>query len=289
MSWKGHDAYPVPLDTALDTWTTTTQTWLLEPWIAYGSITMLVGQAKRAGKTTFLMDMFAAQHHRVPFLGQLITPGPVLYVTEQSPTTFKIQARGSSMYGHGFPIDLMARYRLLKLSWDDLCEVMLERCQEFGHRTVAMDTWSGIASFRADGENDSAEARKRLDGLGPILATGAAIIIVAHQGHMRKGAEITPITAARGSTGLGDGVDQALLLTREYSQAPNERTLWAAGRFLESPAQAVPIRRNLVLGGSKAHTRIAIANSLPWGPGLEQSGRLPKGSLPPVLANWVYI
>lgn len=252
MSWKTHRAYPVPIDRALAEWTVPTQRWLLKPWIPYGGITLLVAPAK-TGKTTFVMDLLAARHHGVPFLGETIAPGSTLYVTEQNPAIFGTQARGSNLVGHGFPIDLMARYRFLDLNWYQFCEVMHERVVELRHNEVVIDTWAGVAGFAAEMENDSPEARARLEALGPIVAEGCAVILVAHQGHQREHAS-TPITAARGSTGLGDGVDVAIWLQKRTGSRPGSgqagdpdgpgRSLWAEGRLVELPTMRVNIVRD---------------------------------------------
>ncbi|KKN41463.1 hypothetical protein LCGC14_0723340 [marine sediment metagenome] len=55
----------------------------------------------------------------------------------------------------------------------------------------------------------------------------------------------TPISACRGASGLGDGVDQAIWLQRvvENDKADPGRTIWAEGRYIEAPDRKVGIVR----------------------------------------------
>lgn len=241
MSWKNDPAYPIPLPQAMEEWCTGTDDWFLKPWIPYGAVTLLVAPAK-TGKTTWLMDLLAAQRHGVPFLGEIIPRVPVLYVTEQFPRVFKVQAIHAGILDAP-GIFFTARYRLLGKSWADLCSILLELVQEHGILWVILDAWTGLAGFAAEGENDNAEARARLEQLGPICAEGAAVSIAAHQGHSDRSR--TPISACRGASGLGDGVDQALWFQRVEGarKADPRRTLWAEGRYVEIPDHRVEIVR----------------------------------------------
>ena len=296
--WKIDDAYPVPLDQGLAAWITasTMTRWILKPWIAADAITLLVAPAK-TGKTTFVMDLLAAMHHGIEFLGVMMSPLRVIYVTEQSPLVFKTQADLANITGHDFPIDLMARYRFLDKTWDQFCEIVLERVLEMGTKLLIIDTWAGIAGFAAEMENDSPEARARLEGLGPILAAGCAVIIVAHQGHVGRqyDAPRSPISAARGSTGLGDGVDCAIWLQRRTGQAKGSggkgdplgpgRTLWAEGRFVETPTMKISITRHV--GISLNMLNHAKKIHIPSAPGrtyVPIRGSVTQG----IIAKWSY-
>lgn len=238
--WSTHSAWPLPLPDALDAWCVTTDAWLLKPWIAYGAITLLVAPAK-TGKTTFMLDLLASMRHGVPFLGVTLPRIPTLYVTEQSPVVYRVQSDLAGVSDHR-QIHLMCRYRFLGLSWKDFCELLHAYCVAHGIRLVILDTWGGVAGFAAEMENDNAEARARLECLGPILALGAAVLINAHQGYSERAR--SPISAARGASGLGDGVDQALWLQRRTGDdSGSQRTLWAEGRFIEVPDKRITICR----------------------------------------------
>ena len=195
----------------------------------------------KTGKTTFVLDLLAAMRHGVPFLGMTLPRIPVLYVTEQSPVVYRVQSDLAGV-SDDRQIHLMCRYRFLGLSWRDFCALLHAYCVAHGILLVILDTWSGIAGFAAEMENDNAEARARLECLGPVLALGAAVLINAHQGYSERAR--SPISAARGASGLGDGVDQALWLQRCRASADGpQRTLWAEGRFIEVPDKRITICR----------------------------------------------
>lgn len=239
MTWARDPAYPAQLVEKIERYTTTTTTWWLKPWIPFGGVTLLVAPNK-TGKTTWILDLLAAQAYGVPFLGQTIPRVPVLYASEQAPASYRQQAEEANLFHPWIPIDLMLRFELLNKTWPQFCAILLERVLETGSEGVILDTWSGLAGFDAEGENDTSLARRHLDYLGPITATGAAVLIAAHQGHAsRTMAPRRPGTAARGATGLGDGVDQAIWLQRVPGgrEGDPRRSLWAEGRYIETPEQ----------------------------------------------------
>ena len=271
----------------MDEWCTGTDEWFLKPWIPYGAVTLLVAPAK-TGKTTWLMDLLAAQRHGVPFLGEIIPRVPVLYISEQFPQIFKVQAIHAGILGHPALL-FTARYRLLGKSWADLCSIILEVVKEYGVRAVNLDTWTGLAGFKAEGENDSAEARARLELLGPICAEGVAVTIAAHQGLNDRAR--SPINACRGASGLGDGVDQAIWLQRvvEDNDEDPRRTIWAQGRYIETPSRKVGIVRT----ATTEEINDVRANSVQTARESQMSGHSPfpptgGGHMPRDLPPWLW-
>ena len=63
--------------------------WVCEPWLARESITELDGAPKSAGKTTFALAMCRAILKGESFLGYATAKGRIVYLTEESETTFR--------------------------------------------------------------------------------------------------------------------------------------------------------------------------------------------------------
>lgn len=64
--------------------------WVVRPWVAAGAITEVGGKVKNAGKTTYVAAMVRAVVTGKSFMGEPVEQGPVVYLTEQNDTTFKV-------------------------------------------------------------------------------------------------------------------------------------------------------------------------------------------------------
>jgi AAA domain-containing protein len=63
--------------------------WVIEPWIAADCTTLLLGKAKAAGKTTFVLRLVAALLDGNEFLGKPTQKTSVVYLSEQSPESLQ--------------------------------------------------------------------------------------------------------------------------------------------------------------------------------------------------------
>ena len=63
--------------------------WVCRPWLAREAITELDGAPKSAGKTTFALAMCKAILEGGEFLGQKVSQGKIVYLTEESGTSFR--------------------------------------------------------------------------------------------------------------------------------------------------------------------------------------------------------
>src|ERR1022692_224122 len=63
--------------------------WIAQPWVAAGALTVIDGQVKSAGKTTFVTHMCRAILDGLPFMDEPTIKTPILYLTEQPSTSFR--------------------------------------------------------------------------------------------------------------------------------------------------------------------------------------------------------
>jgi len=207
-----------------------------------GGITMLIGLAK-VGKTTFLLDLLAAMNRGVPFLGQLLPKIRTIYVTEQSPHIFRVQAAGAGITGLSKWLPY-AKVQMLGCTWAQMCERIREVAEETGAKLLILDTWAGLAGFSGEAENHTGEAMTRLEALQPLLAAGMSVIISVHEGKPTKGPR-SLVNAGRGASALAGGVDQILWLQNPGGVPDSEfRVLRAEGRYPETPTRQMVLTRN---------------------------------------------
>jgi len=233
---------PLPIGVILAKYGKLKTHWLLKPIIPAGGITMLIGLAK-VGKTTFLLDLLGCRARGVPFLGQRIRRGRTIYVSEQSPHVYRIQATGARVHRLNKWIDVYFRAQMLGGTWWDMAKAVDARQQETGADTIIFDTWAGLAGFQGEGENHTGEAMSRLDALQGLVAQGCTVILSVHEGKPVKGGR-SLVNQGRGASALAGGVDQILRLHNPGRTADHPvRILQAMGRYPETPERPLALSR----------------------------------------------
>jgi hypothetical protein len=209
--------------------------WILAGLVPDGALTELDGAAKRAGKTWLLAHLVRAVLDGTPFLGRTTRRGPVVYLSEQPPTSLR-QAFAAA--------GLVEREDVLVLPWSsarghrwhDVATAAAAACVEVGAVLLVVDTLPQWAGLRGDAENDAGAALEAIAPLQAAAAEGLAVIVVRHD--RRAGGDVGD--SARGSTAFGGAVDVILQLRRG---GPDERDgirhLAALSRFPETPAELV--------------------------------------------------
>ena len=71
--------------------------WLARPYVAKGAITEIDGKIKAAGKTTFISHLCACVAAGRPFMGVRTTKTKVVWLTEQSPASFRVVLERSGL------------------------------------------------------------------------------------------------------------------------------------------------------------------------------------------------
>ncbi len=206
--------------------------WVVPGLLARGAITEVDGKIKAAGKTTFLAHLCSAVLEGKTFLDKPTEKTRVVYLTEQSDTTFReALARAGLLEREDFWI--LSWHDAVGVSWPDVVKAAVEKCHEVGASVLVVDTlgqWTGI---RGSGENDAGEA---LAAIQPLqIATGIHNLAVATSRHERKSdGEVGD--SGRGSSAFGGAVDIILSLRRpEGNSNPNIRVIHALSRFTETP------------------------------------------------------
>lgn len=196
--------------------------WAIKPFVAYGAITELVGEAKAAGKSTFVQWMIRSYLDGTTFLGEPCSKGPVLILTEEGSVTLR----------EAFGLAGLLRSDLYTLQWPDvwskpwssLMHELINEIKELGPKLIIVDT---LPQFCPDSESDVESALRALRPLRRLTHEGYAIVIIRHE--RKLGGRVGK--AGRGTTAIPGGVDILLQLRRRSPKEPNTRTLDTLSRF----------------------------------------------------------
>lgn len=205
--------------------------WICKPFAATGAITELSGKVKQAGKTTFLTHLAAAALAGEEFLGQRAVKTPVVYLTEQSPATFRLAMRRAGLAGRE---DFAVVYwnRTAEMPWEQLAPMALEEAKRRGARLLVVDTLAQFAGISGDSENHSGDALRAMLPLQQAAAEGLAVLVVRQE--RKTGGAVGD--SGRGSSAFAGAVDIVISLRQlDGNAAKNLRLLQAVSRFDEAP------------------------------------------------------
>lgn len=201
--------------------------WLIPDLIPYGAVILLSGGAKKAGKSTFAWSLGAAVEHGTAFLGQGMTKGRVIFLTEEAdpdvadkiekfrldPKSGTVLSRSAIEGSPRLAESVRAAVRVGKRS---------------GSRILIVDTFAWWAALEGSTENDAGTVMAALRPLSEAADQGFLVILVHHVSK-REGAEGG--MAARGSTALPGAVEATLELTPHGgAEHPTRRKLHVESR-----------------------------------------------------------
>ena len=226
--------------------------WRAFPWLADGSITEVDGKAKTAGKTTFAMHLVRAVLNGAPFLGQETVATPIVYLSEQAPTSLRATlARVGLLDRDDLAIMLIRDAR--GQPWPDLVAASVAECERIGAQMLIVDTLPQFAGLKAEAENDSGAALEAMAPLQAAAERGLAVLLTRHD--RKGGGEVGE--SARGSTAWTGAVDTVINLTRDAGRA-TVRKMATISRFDAAPEE-------LMTSSSTASTsRTAARPPMPW-------------------------
>ena len=141
--------------------------WLVSPWIAKGAITEIDGPIKRAGKTTLVSykvgSILDGRPVLVldgrPVLGESTTKSKAVWLTEQSPTSFrKVLERA----GLTDTEDLLVLHwhDTIGLEWPEVAKAAADKAVEFGAEVLVVDTLGQFAGIAETQRTAQAQPRR---------------------------------------------------------------------------------------------------------------------------------
>ncbi|OWK34360.1 AAA family ATPase [Fimbriiglobus ruber] len=206
--------------------------WLWDGYLSRGGVTMLSALWK-AGKSTLLSHLIRAFDGRSElFLGRPITPGRVLYVSEEHE---EMWAERRDDLGIGDHVGMVCRPfkgRPSPAEWAAFLGSVVKSVDEYRFDLVVFDTISKLWPVRE--ENDAGQVE---DALMPVwnITNGGAALLMVHHNRKSGGKEFT---GSRGSGGLPAFCETLIEFSRNTEDPKDcHRVLVGGGRYRETPAK----------------------------------------------------
>ena len=207
--------------------------WIVEGYLARGTITELDAKIK-TGKTHFTSDLVQAVLTGKEFLERKTVSVPVLYLSEERPTTFRAALKRTGLE-NASGLHLAFRQDT-RASWPEISRAVITKSKALGVGLVVCDTLSDWSGLQADKENDAGAALEAMRPLQAIAAAGLAVLVLRHE--RKSGGEVGE--SARGSSAFGGVAD--ILLSLKKDTVPghdNRRILDAVGRLEGTPPRLI--------------------------------------------------
>lgn len=213
--------------------TPTTPSWILEGYLAEGTITELDGKLKASGKTTLIMAALAKIVDGQPFLGRATARTGAIVLSEQNSPSLSV-ALGRAGLADREDVLVMFWSDARDLTWPLIVQVAAEEARQRGYRLIVVDTLPQFAGIAGDGENSSGAALEAMRPIQEAAASGLAFLISRHE--RKGGGEVGE--SARGSSAFSGAVDIVLSLRRTEGQGSDTvRAIHALSRFDETPSE----------------------------------------------------
>jgi DNA polymerase I-like protein with 3'-5' exonuclease and polymerase domains len=211
--------------------------WIAYPWFPKGTIVEVSGKIKLAGKTTWLAHACAKILNGADFLGGHTRKTKVIFLTEQSPNSFRKVLRHARLERDD--IKVLYWHEVRGVDWESLIAAVGKEAKAFGALVIVIDVISRWASFAGVSESDASYADKTVPPLKELASEGFTIIYARHD--RKSGGDVGE--SGRGTSQLGGDVDQMFQLSRPpgSNNAPNVRVLTNTGRFTEDTPASVNI------------------------------------------------
>jgi hypothetical protein len=209
--------------------------WIARPYLAKGAITEIDGKIKAAGKTTFVSHKVAAIVDGKPFMGEPTTRAKVVWLTEQSPSTFRKVLERANLTDRD-DVVVLHWHDAMGIEWADVARAATAKALDIGAGLLVVDTLGQFAGIRGDGENNAGAAQEAMQPLQEAAAKGLAVEFTRHE--RKGGGEVGE--SGRGSSAFGGAVDVIMTIRRgEGNTRPSVRIVEALSRFDETPDKVV--------------------------------------------------
>lgn len=198
---------------------------VVEPYVVAGAVTELVAKIK-TGKTTYALG---------EIVSQALGKGPVVYLTEQPPASFRV-ALGRANLLESTNLFVLSFNDVMGMDWPGIARVAAQKCREVSAVLLVVDTLSHFAGLDEDSENAAGTATTCMKPLLGLAANGTAVLTIRHG--RKAGGEVGD--AGRGSSAFGGEADTLLVLRRlEGRGRPTIRKIECISRFEGLPVEAV--------------------------------------------------
>jgi hypothetical protein len=212
--------------------TTERVTWLVRGFLAVGAVTELSGKAKLAGKSTLILFLTRSVLEGDLCLGAVAMRSPVVFLTEQTPTTFR-ELLGRAGLLNREDLSLLCHADVAGTTWTQIVRLAKEEAVRLGAKLIVVDTLPQFAGLRGDAENNAGDALAVLAPVQQSAARGFAWVVTRHE--LKGAGEVGE--SGRGSSAFTGAVDIVLRLSRpDGHQRPTVRKLEGLSRFRETPA-----------------------------------------------------
>ena len=207
------------------------------PYLAWPGLKTLFSAREKAGKSTLAMAGAAAASAGREFLGALVAPRRVLWVSEEPIGVMIRRAKEMAVDPDRFVMLPMTREPLAQLA---------HHAQATRADLVVIDTLYRLGVGYVTDENDSVQWGPVFNELDKITRAGRALLLLTHSTKKSKSGEY------RGSTAIGGWVD-VLVNMKTPSRDDLARKLEPVGRI---PTAPITVKRttdgfDLVEGGNK--------------------------------------
>jgi hypothetical protein len=198
---------------------------LVKPYVLAAAVTELVAKIK-AGKTTYVLG---------EIVRQALDKGPVVYLNEQPPASFRVALSRASLLGHK-DLHVLSLHTVMGLDWPGIASVAAQKCREVSAVLLVVDTLSHFAGLDEDSENAAGTATTCMKPLLGLAAKGTAVLTIRHG--RKAGGEVGD--AGRGSSAFGGAADTLLVLRRLEGRGRSTlRKIECVSRFEDLPAEAI--------------------------------------------------
>ena len=226
-----HQVAPAPLSTVpeLSLRVQDNTPWVWHGYLARGEVTLLAGREKM-GKSTFVFGLLHAMTDLRYFVEQATERVPVIYLTEESPTTILEKCR---LLRVGDGVHFLPRTDAPRdASFHTLVDRVLASAEKLKAGLVIIDTLTHWGGLGPEAENHAGAVQAIYLELQRLAAAGLAVLLVHH---LAKGAG-----EVRGSTAITSGADIVMRLMGVKGDKYG-RSIFAVGRHPETKS-AVQVR-----------------------------------------------
>jgi hypothetical protein len=214
--------------------------WIWDGYLAPGLVTVLAGKGKYAGKSTLLFGLLKALETNAPdFLGQALTPTPVVYLSEE-PDSLLVE----KINRFGLDTDRVRfwtrREMYPKRPFDVVVRNAVREAKSVGAKLLIVDTLTAWSGLQDDQENNPGAVQSIV--MDPLMAATNEGVAVLMTHHTRKGTNPRTFDEMRGSTAIVGSVDIPCLLF-DPGRNTRERILLSE----KTRSERTPERLHLVL------------------------------------------